>query len=146
MLLDYDNHARMQRYVKALNRLYREEPALHRIDDSWDGFQWLNVNDADRSIVAFLRSDGKGNAVAAVTNFTPEPYGQYRVALPWPCELTEILNSDREEFAGSNQYNADPVRSEEIPQNQLPCSAVVCVPPLATVYFRVSRLDGNRND
>ena len=141
MLLDYENHARLQRYVKALNHLYREEPALHSVDDSWDGFQWLNVNDADRSIVAFLRMDGQGNAVAAVTNFTPQPYGEYRVALPFPCELTEILNSDREEFAGSNQYNPGPIRSENAPYNDLPCSATVCVPPLATVYYRVRRIE-----
>ena len=141
MLLDYENHAALQRYVKALNRLYRDEPALHRIDDSWDGFQWLNVNDSDRSIVAFLRSDGQGSAIAAVTNFTPEPYGEYRVALPFPCELTERINSDREEFAGSNQYNPGPIRAEYVPQNQLPCSAVLRVPPLSTVYFRVRRLE-----
>ena len=55
--------------------------------------------------------------------------------------MTEALNSDREEFAGSNQYNPGPIRSENVPQNQLPCSAVLCVPPLATVYFRVRRLE-----
>ena len=141
MLLDYENHARLQRYVKALNRLYRDEPALHSIDDSWDGFQWLSVNDADRSIVAFLRMDGQGSVIAAVTNFTPQPYGEYRIALPYPCELTEILNSDREEFAGSNQYNPGPVRAQNAPYNDLPCSASVCVPPLATVYYRVRKIE-----
>ena len=141
MLLGYENHARLQQYVKALNRLYREEPALHSVDDSWNGFQWLNVNDADRSIVAFLRMDGKGNAISAVTNFTPQPYGEYRLALPYPCELTEILNSDRAEFAGSGWQNPGPIRAENAPLNDLPCSATVCVPPLATVYYRVRKIE-----
>ena len=55
------------------------------------------------------------------------------------CELEEALNSDREEFAGSGQFNHGPIRAEAVPQNQLPCSAVICVPPLATVYFRVKK-------
>ena len=139
MLLDYENHPQLQAYVKALNALYRTLPALHERDDSWDGFSWLNVNDAERSILAFLRSADDGSAVAVVTNFTPQPYGQYRVALPYDCELTELLNSDRLEFAGSNQYNAAPVRAKSEPMNGLPFSADICVPPLSTVYFRVSR-------
>ncbi len=141
-LLQYDRHPQLQAYVKALNRLYRSLPALHRVDDSWEGFQWLNVNDADRSIVAFLRSAPGETPIAAVTNFTPEPYGQYRVALPYDCELTELLNSDRAEFSGSNQYNAFPIRADKTPQNGLPFSAVVCVPPLSTVYFQVKQMDG----
>ena len=143
MLLQYENHVHLQQYVRALNHLYRDEAALHRVDDSWDGFQWLNVNDSDRSIVAFLRKTGDNDAVAVVSNFTPQPYGEYRVALPWNCELTELLNSDRLEFAGSNQYNAGPIRAENAPLNGLNHSAVICVPPLSTVYFRVRRLDEN---
>ena len=141
MLLDYDIHARLRDYVRTLNRLYRDNPALHSVDDGWDGFQWLNVNDAERSIVAFLRSDGQGNALAVVTNFTPQPYGEYRVALPYDCEMEEVLNSDRSEFAGSGQYNPGPIRAEQIPLNGLDWSASLCVPPLATVFFRVKRAE-----
>ena len=139
-LLLYEKHPEMQKYVQKLNHLYKDMPALHRVDDSWDGFQWLNVNDSERSIVAFMRKAGRCAPVVVLTNFTPEPYGQYRIALPFDCVLTEILNSDRAEFAGSNQYNASPIRAEEKPQEGFPYSCQVCAPPLSTVYFQVKKL------
>ena len=141
LLLQYEKHPELQKYVKTLNHLYRELPPLHRVDDSWEGFQWLNVNDAQRSVLAFMRKAEGCDAVVSVTNFTPEPYMAYRVALPYDCELTEILNSDLAEFAGSNLYNGVPIRAEAVPQEGLPCSCVVCVPPLATVYFAAKRLE-----
>ena len=140
LLLDYERHPELQKYVKTLNHVYRENPALYRIDGGWDGFQWLNVNDSQRSVLAFMRMAGEHDPIAVVCNFTPVPYGEYRVALPFDCELTELLNSDRAEFAGSNQYNAAPVKAEAVPQEGLPYSCVLCVPPLSTVYFRVKRL------
>ena len=138
-LLQYQKHPEMLLFVKTLNRLYRETPALYQQDDSWEGFRWLAVNDASRSIVAFLRVAKDQSAIACVTNFTPQPYGQYRLGVPYDCTLTELLNSDRAEYAGSNQYNAAPIRAEAIPCEEHPWSCVICVPPLATVYFRVER-------
>lgn len=139
-LLLYEKHPEMQKCVRTLNRLYRSLPALHRVDDSWDGFTWLSVQDSERSVVAFLRSAGRCAPIAVLTNFTPQPYGQYRIGLPYDCELTEIFNSDRAEFAGSNQYNAFPIRAEKIPHENLPYSCLVCAPPLATVYFKVKKM------
>ena len=138
-LLQYERHPEVQKCVAALNKMYRDLPALHRVEDSWDGFTWLSVNDRDRSVVAFLRSAGRCDGIACLTNFTPQPYGQYRIGLPYDCELTEIFNSDRAEFAGSNQYNAFTVRAEKIPHEGLPYSCLVCAPPLATVYFKVKK-------
>ncbi len=140
-LLNYDKHPQLQHYVETLNRLYRDTPALHQVDDSWDGFTWLNVDDAERSVLGFLRSAPGSDSVAVLINFTPQPYGQYRLALPYDCELTEILNSDREAYAGSGQYNACTLRAEAVPQNNLPYSCLVCAPPLAAVYFRVKRAE-----
>ncbi|MBQ9263663.1 MAG: 1,4-alpha-glucan branching protein GlgB [Clostridia bacterium] len=139
-LLLYEKHPEMQKYVKALNHLYRETPALHKQDDSWSGFTWLAVNDNSRSIVGFMRMAGRHTPIASVTNFTPQPYGQYRIGVPYDCELTELLNSDRAEFAGSNQYNAAPIRAEKVPCENHPYSCVICVPPLATVYFKVRKI------
>ena len=132
--------------MRQLNHLYRELPALHKVDDSWEGFTWMSVNDRDRSVVAFLRSAGRHTPIVCLTNFTPQPYGQYRIGLPYDCELTELLNSDREEFSGSNQYNASPVRAEEVSYENLPYSCLVCAPPLATVYFKVKRTAKKRKD
>ena len=134
-LLLYEKHPEMQQYVRQLNRLYRKLPALHRIDDSWDGFTWLRVNDCDHSAVAFMRRAGRCDPVVCVTNFTPEHHGQYRIGLPFQCTLIELLNSDRAEFAGSNQYNAGPIAAQKVPLEEHPWSAEICLPPLATVYF-----------
>ena len=139
-LLSYERHPELQKYVKTLNRLYRDEDVLHKIDDSWDGFTWLNVNDNQRSVVALMRSDGGDNQIVCVTNFTPQPYMNYRVGLPFDCELTEILNSDRTEFGGSNLYNGLPLRAEAVPQEERPFSCEIVLPPLATVYFRARQV------
>ena len=144
-LLLYEKHPQMQKYVAQLNRFYKSTPALYRADDGWAGFQWLAVHDSERSVVAFLRSAGRCDSVACVTNFTPAFYGQYRIGLPYDCVLTECLNSDRAEFAGSNQYNAASLRAEKIPFEDQPYSCLICVPPLATVYFRVKRIKKGTN-
>ena len=139
-LLAYERHPDLQKYMKALNRLYRDEPAMHTVDDSWDGFKWLNVNDKDRSVAAVMRSDGEDGYIACAVNFTPQPYLEYRIGLPFDCELTEILNSDRAEFGGSNLYNGLDIRAEEIPQEEHPYSCEIVLPPLAAVFFRVRKV------
>ena len=138
-LLNYERHPDLLEYVKALNHLYTTEPALHRIDDSWYGFKWLNVNDKERSAAAVMRLDEDKNAIVCAVNFTPQPYLNYRVGLPFDCELTEILNSDRAEFGGSNLYNGTVRKAEEIPQEEHPFSCEIVLPPLAAVFFKVSR-------
>ena len=135
-LLQYEKHPDLQKYVKALNRLYRDEPAMHSVDDSWDGFKWLNVNDSQRSVVALMRSDGENGHIVCLVNFTPQPYLDYRVGLPFACELTEILNSDSEAFGGSNLYNSGVLQAEEIPLEEHPFSCKVVAPPLGAVFFK----------
>ena len=136
-LLGYEKHPDLQKYVKELNHLYSSEPALHRIDDSWDGFKWLNVNDKQRRAAAVMRSDDKGSSIVCAVNFTPQPYLNYRIGLPFDCELTEILNSDKTEFGGSNLYNGTVLHAEEIPQEEHSFSCEIVLPPLAAVFFRV---------
>ena len=139
-LLAYERHPDLQRFMKELNNLYKTEPAMHKIDDSWDGFKWLNVNDKQRSVIAVMRSDDEGNHIVCAVNFTPQPYLDYRIGLPFDCELTEILNSDKPEFGGSNLYNGLPIRAEEIPQEEHPFSCEIVLPPLAAVYFRAKEI------
>ena len=139
-LLGYERHPDLQKYVKALNHLYSGEPAMHRIDDSWDGFKWLNVNDKERSVAAVMRTDGEESIIVCAVNFTPQPYLNYRIGLPFDCELTEILNSDRAEFGGSNLYNGLALRAEEVPQEEHPFSCEIVLPPLAAVFFRARKI------
>ena len=138
-LLMYDRHPELQKCVRRLNHLYRETPALYQVDDGWDGFQWIAANDRDNSVTAFLRTDREGKAVLCVTNFTPTFHPVYRIGLPVDGTLTEIFNTDRAEYGGSNQYNAWPCRAEKEPWNEFPYATDICVPPLAAVYFRYDK-------
>lgn len=139
-LLLYERHPQLQKCVKRLNELYRDVPALHEVDDSWDGFQWVQANDEDNSLVAFIRTDRKGKAMLCVTNFTPQYHPVYRMGLPLDGTLTEVFNSDRMEWGGSDKYNPMPVRAKAEQWHEFPYSFEICVPPLATVYFEYKKI------
>ena len=135
LLLDYPMHKAMQRWCSALNACYRSTRALWDIDDGWDGFTWLNVDDAERSAIAFLRTARNGRRLVCVCNFTPVRYDDFVIGLPKRGVLRELLSSDSEEFGGSGVHNAPEIRSENVPFGTLPCSARVTLPELAAVYF-----------
>ena len=135
LLLDYPMHKAMQRWCSALNACYHSSRALWDIDDGWDGFTWLNVDDAERSAIAFLRAARNGRRVVCVCNFTPVRYDDFVIGLPKRGVLRELLSSDAEDFGGTGIRNAPEIRSEDAPFGALPCSARVTLPPLSTVYF-----------
>jgi len=139
-LLVYERHAPLQSCVKQLNHFYKSTPAFHQVDRSWDGFQWISANDTDNSVLAFLRTDKEGNAILCVSNFTPQFLPIYRIGLPFGGKLNEILNTDREEFGGSNQYNAYEITVMPGEYNGFPFWADICVPPLSTVYFQYDKI------
>ncbi|NLW20213.1 MAG: 1,4-alpha-glucan branching protein GlgB [Clostridiales bacterium] len=135
-LMVYERHPDLCRSVRVLNHFYRDNPAFWQVDDSWDGFRWLTVDDKERSIVVFMRRDLEGKAVVCMTNFTSAFYPVYRFGLPGPGTLREVFNSDLKEYGGSNQYNEGTLTAQEELCNGLPWSVQICVPPLATVYFK----------
>ncbi|MBQ8654543.1 MAG: 1,4-alpha-glucan branching protein GlgB [Clostridia bacterium] len=139
-LLQYEKHPDMLKCVRQLNRLYREIPALHQIDDSWEGFKWCNANDSDNSITSFMRTDQKGKTILCVTNWTPVFRENYRVGLPHGGKLTEFFNTDRAEFGGSDQHNALPNLAQEGKCGEFDFYAEVCVPPLSTVYYEYDKV------
>ena len=139
-LLVYERHPEMQRCVRALNLFYRENPSLWQVDDGWDGFQWVCANDCDNSVVAFLRTDRAGNALLCLTNFTPSFHPVYKVGLPMGGTLEEVFNTDDPAWGGSGKGNPQILHAEASPWNDLPFSCDLCVPPLATVYFRYDKL------
>ena len=94
------------------------------IDDGWDGFTWLNVDDAERSAIAFLRTARNGRyVVVCVCNFTPVRYDDFVIGLPKRGVLRELLSSDAEDFGGAGIRNAPEIRSEDVPFGALPCCA-----------------------
>ncbi len=139
-LLVYERHAPLQKCVKTLNHLYKDTKALHEVDNSWEGFQWIAANDSDNSIVAFIRTDKAGKSIVCITNFTPVFRPVYRLPLPYGGKLNELFNTDRAEFGGSNQYNAYEITAQPGDYNGFPFWADVCVPPLSTVYLTYDKI------
>jgi 1,4-alpha-glucan branching enzyme len=100
-LLDYQVHSGVLAFTSALNRLYRSTPALHLLDLSEDGFEWIEANDVMRSTIAFLRVADGHPPVLVVCNFTPEVWTDYRLGVPAGGTWTTVLSSDGAEFGGS---------------------------------------------
>ena len=140
VLLYFDSHRQIREYVRALNRLYVSQPALHQVDFSWEGFEWIDFHDVDGSVVSFLRraSDPR-DVVVVVANFTPVPRHGYRIGVPEPGSYRELLNSDSSCYGGSGTGNAGGLPSEQTPWQGRPHSMVITVPPLAVVFFKLDR-------
>lgn len=134
-LLEYPIHEGMQRYVRELGRIYNTTAALWKVDDSWDGFSWLNVDDSDRSSVAFMRMSQRSYIVCAV-NFTPVRYDDFSIGLPRPGTLRELINSDDVRYGGSGILNRPEIESVDEPFLDHPCSAKITLPPMSCVWFR----------
>lgn len=102
-LLENPNHEKISRWMKALLHIYRRNRCLYELDSSWDGFEWINANDAERSIFSFIRKskDGKNNLLFVI-NFTPVERPDYRVGVPRKKTYKLILNSEDPEFFGSD--------------------------------------------
>jgi 1,4-alpha-glucan branching enzyme len=133
-LLGAPAHAGVQRLVRDLNRIYREEPALFELDGDPAGFQWVQVHSADVNVLAFVRRSGERHVVA-VANLSPVPRHGYRVGLPRAGEYREALNTDAAEYGGSGVGNHGRVQAEAVAHDGQPASAVVSLPPLGVVWL-----------
>ena len=136
-LLQYPEHAGLQRLVRDLNHLYGRTPALHECDTSADGFEWICHDDAARSLFSFVRKGSDGlPRVLVVSNFAPVVHQGLRLGVPLAGRWRECLNTDSAAYSGSNtgtpfaEASTEPVASHGRPQ-----SLVLTVPPLATVFF-----------
>jgi 1,4-alpha-glucan branching enzyme len=138
VLLYFDSHRQIQEYVRTLNRLYVSQPALHEVDFSWNGFQWIDCHDVDNSIVSFFRrAKDPNDFVIVVANFTPVPREGYRLGVPAAGFYRELLNSDSALFGGGNIGNAGGVPSAPTAWQGQPHSIMITVPPLAMVFFKL---------
>ncbi|MBN9430037.1 MAG: 1,4-alpha-glucan branching enzyme, partial [Burkholderiales bacterium] len=140
-LLDDAEHGRyhrgVQRLVRDLNRLYRSEPALHQLDCSPAGFEWVANDDAQASVIAYLRLlHGNAAPVLTVCNLTPVPREAYVLGVPMPGRWRELFNSDAGEYGGSGWGNLGGVDARPLPAHGRPCSLSLALPPLATLILR----------
>jgi 1,4-alpha-glucan branching enzyme len=133
-------HAGVRRLLRDLNHLYRETPALHQRDFTPDGFEWIEHNDAQRSVLAFVRRGHDARRfIVVVCNFTPTVQHGYRIGVPEPGVYRERINTDSAHYGGSNvgaPYGE--ITAEPIAWHGRPHSIGMTLPPLATVFFERS--------
>jgi 1,4-alpha-glucan branching enzyme len=139
-LIAFDYHRKLQQFVQVLNRLYRQESALHQVDFHWSGFEWVDIHDVESSIISFLRrAEDPADFLLYVCNFTPVPRHKYRVGAPERGFYDEILNSDAEQFGGSNLGNGGLASTDDIPCHGRPYSLSLTLPPLGVLAFKPRR-------
>ena len=138
VLLDYDRHRQMQAFVRELNHFYLEHPQLWENDSDWNGFQWIDCDDRDRSIVTFRRISRSGKELVVICNFCPVVRERYRVGLPKAGWYVPVLNTDEARFGGYG-FMARPQKAEKEPYQKLPYSAEFYLPPMSVTYYRFQR-------
>ena len=138
LLLDYEKHRKMQQFVKTLNRFYLENRELWEVDTGWDGYEWIEPDDRDRSVIAFRRKDRKGRELVVVCNFCPVLRENYRLGLPKQGWYIPVLNTDDEAFGGYG-FAPETVRTEKKPSHGQAQSGLFRVPPMSVCFYRYQR-------
>jgi len=135
-LLDYPQHRNLQNFVRELNHYYCQQPEFWQQDDSWNGFSWIDCENFEQSVIAFIRHGcNPANMVVVVCNFTPTTYHDFRIGVPQNGYYRERLNSDDVQYGGSGQRNSANLGAEEIAWQGQAYSLQMTIPPLAVVYL-----------
>jgi 1,4-alpha-glucan branching enzyme len=135
-LLEYETHAKFQRCIAELNHIYLRESALWSEDDSWRGFEWIEPDDAEQSILSYRRVATDSSELIVLINFTPEVHRDFLLGTDKPGVYREIFNSDDTRFGGSGVVNAGLISSMPIAVSRCKNSIRISVPPLAAVIFK----------
>ena len=139
-------HKGVQRTLAALNKLYKEEPALYEKSFDPEGFEWVDFNDTESSVISFLRKgNNPGEAVLVVCNLTPVPRENYRIGIPEDGSWRELFNSDDQNFGGSNVKNPQVVNSEALPVHGKDHSVALTLPPMGVVYLKKDKSSTGSN-
>lgn len=130
-------HRQLRDFVRDLNVLYQQEPALSLLDCEAEGFSWIDPHDSDNSVISFMRRSKRAEeTLVFVCNFTPLPRHGYRLGVPSPGEYYEILNSDDVRYGGSGQVNNQAMPSGPIYWQSCPHSLLLTLPPLGTIILK----------
>src|SRR5438093_369709 len=138
-LMSLPPHDGLRRLVQHLNYIYKSEPALWQLDDSYEGFDWIDFHDAENSVVSFLRKSRDGDLIAFVVNATPIVRYNYRLGVPESGFYREIINTDAETYGGSNVGNLGGVQAGEVPWMGREHSILIHLPPLVTLTYEVDQ-------
>ena len=129
-LLEFEKHRHFRDFVRALNHFYIENKPFWEIDDSWDGFVWINADDSDRSVVSFIRrGKKKTDEIIVVCNFTPVKYESYVIGVPRSGTYTTVFSSN-----GMGEEN--PVSAKKKPFMNMPYSIALDIEPMSAVYLK----------
>ena len=134
--LDIPAHAGVQTLVRDLNRVLADNPALYVHDSRGEGFEWIDANNADISVFAWLRKGKSADPIIVVVSNMTQVERRIRLGLPANGNWTEILNTDSAIYGGGNRGNMGLLNVEQEACNGMPQSAMVTLPPLSTIYFR----------
>lgn len=135
-LLDYDSHKKMQEFMKALNTLYRLEPSFYELDTSYDGYQWIEVDNSDESTISFERIDKSGHRIIAIFNFTPVARDHHPIGVTKPGNYEILLNTCDEKFGGHLHTPQQLVKAEKKPEFKRPYSIRVELPALGGLFIK----------
>ena len=135
--LQYPEHQKLMKLVDDLNALYRSEPALWREDFDTNGFQWIDCDDKNNSVVSFMRRDAiSGSWLVVICNFTPNPHASYRIGVPLAGWYQEVFNSDSAIYGGSNTGNMGGRFTDNCSMHGYGQSVDLSLPPLAILILR----------
>jgi len=133
----YPMHTKMLACSKAMNKFYCETPALWEVDFTWAGFTWIDCQDRDHSVIAFVcRGKKPDDFVVVVCNFTPEVQHGYRIGVPRKGTYHEALNTDAAEFGGSGVLNGGDLHATPVPWHDMAQSLVLTLPPLGVIFLK----------
>jgi 1,4-alpha-glucan branching enzyme len=139
LLLDFEMHEKLRRCVAELGAFYRDTPALWEVDDSWDGFRWIDCDDRERNIIAFIRADKKGNKIIVLQNFAPVTRYDYCIGVPDKGLYEDVFNTDLPEYGGWGQSSGD-VRTNDVPAHGFKQSLSLAAPSLSTICLRLKKV------
>ncbi len=147
MLEGYEAHAKMRRFSADLNHFYREHPSLFEIErehGEWKGFQWLNAEDRDNSVLSFLRKDVSGrDTLAVILNFTPVDRPKYTVGVPEPGEYEVILSTNSKQYGGDGKGSRK-LKAKKVPTHGFPYSITLSLPPLTGFYLKYNGIPAKK--
>ena len=138
LLLGYEKHEKMQHFVRTLNQFYLEHRELWENDSDWGGYEWIEPDDRDNSVIAFRRKDRKGRELVVVCNFCPVLRENYRLGLPKQGWYVPVLNTDDEAFGGYG-FKPEIVRTEKTPSHNQKQSGLFRIPPMSVCFYRYTR-------
>ncbi len=138
-LLDYDMHAKHQLFVSELNHFYAEHPAMWEMDDGWDGFRWIDADNAKDSIFSYRRIDKKGKEIIVLLNFVPVKREKFLLSVPCAGTYEEIFNTDDTRYGGTGCLNAGLLKTQKAPMRGYEDAIEIDIPPMSAVMLECKR-------